>query len=470
MTPRPRPTGPSRLVTLLALTAMIAAAAVAAVSCGEDDGPGSGPSHGAGPTGGTRPGKAGATVNSSDPAATQVAQAGPGRPAPAASPLPGAQAAGPAAEETPAEPFTHPRQSFEAVRDLLIKSYYREGLTDEDLYRAAVRGMLEHVDPAMHKWNRLLPPRQLAQLHADLKGEIVGVGIEINFDSDTGHAEVLGVVPGTPAERGGLMRGDRIVNVNGKRFKGRSTMDIVAEMRGLAGQPVKLTVLRGDELLRFELVREKVAFVPVRWMALPDGIGYIHIQGFSEKTAPAVSSALDELEKLKVRALVIDLRTNQGGAFDEAVNTASLLLPEGTGIVRVRKRGQTEELHSSKGPGRLAQLPMAVLIEHATSSGGEFVAAALKEGRAATLVGHRTHGKWSVQKLWELENGYAVKYTVGLFESPSGQRYDRTGLPADVEVTMEARQVERTVGLRDATERLAADTQLRTAVRLLAAR
>jgi carboxyl-terminal processing protease len=310
----------------------------------------------------------------------------------------------------------------------------------------------------------------VAQMRADLRGEIVGVGVAIRFETETGHTIVTEVLPGTPAEKGGLLADDRIVNINGRTFKGQTSMDVIRAIRGPAGEPVKLTVLRNDELIKFELVRATVTYSPVRSMLLPDGIGYVLIHGFSAQTVPALKSALAELGEKKVRGLVFDLRDNQGGAFDETVATANLLLPEGTGIVRLKKRDQPEELMSSKGPAQLAGLPLVVLIDGRTSSGAELLAAALVEGRGAQLVGGRTLGKWSVQKLWDLSNGYALKYTVGLFETPSGQRYDGVGLAPDVEVAMEKAQIDRAQGVREPVRRLEIDGQLRAAVKLLGTR
>jgi carboxyl-terminal processing protease len=165
----------------------------------------------------------------------------------------------------------------------------------------------------------------------------------------------------------------------------------------------------------------------------------------------------------------VDLRRNPGGSFDSAVATAELLLPDDAGIVTLKKRGKDEEKHVAKGKGVLTTLPLAVLVSNGTSSGAEFVSAALQEGRHARLVGQHTTGKWSVQSLDDLPNGFAYKYTVSLFKTPSGRSFEGTGLTPDVEVAMDERDLPRASVAKPA-ERLAVDVQLRTAKELLRAR
>ena len=128
----------------------------------------------------------------------------------------------------------------------MLDEYYAAGLTEDDMYRAAARGMLERVDPKMKKWNKLLPPSELAFMRTDMKGELVGVGVQIKFESDTGWSDVLGVIAGSPAEKAGLMGGDKIVSVNGKLYKGMSTRDVVSDIRGKAGDTVTLTIYRNS--------------------------------------------------------------------------------------------------------------------------------------------------------------------------------------------------------------------------------
>ncbi len=369
----------------------------------------------------------------------------------------------------PTEKFSEPQKAFDTAKNVLLHDYYASGLTEEDLYRAAVHGMLADVDPRMHRWNKLLSPRAYADLANDLKGELVGIGVRMKFDPATGHSDVLSTIPGSPAEKAGLRATDTIVSVNGKLWKGKSEREVVDEIRGTAGEVVTLSVLRDDKILPFSIARAKVTFDAVSHEVV-DGVGYLSVHMFSEKTTRSIKTALDDFAAAHVRAVALDLRGNMGGSFDEAVHSAELFLPSGTPIVTLERRDGKMETTASKGAplAALASVPMVVLINHDTSSGAELVAGALSEQRHAKTVGTRTFGKWSVQSIDELGNGYAIKYTTALFHAPSGKSYDGVGIAPDIEVDADGAQIERAAQLTDPKARVAADIQLRTALSLLA--
>jgi len=387
--------------------------------------------------------------------------------------MPTSSRATPAAGDTaappkiPAEPFRDGARVFAQVKDALLAHYYREGIGEDDLYRAATEGMLEHADPAMSKWNKLLTPAELADLHADLKGEVVGVGVHIDFDPATGYSKVLSTLPGSPAERAGLAAGDLIVAVDGILFKNKSLRDVVNQIRGKAGDKVSLTVLRDQELVSLSMARESVAYESASHALLGEGVGVLRIRGFTEKTPGATKASLEALQAGGATALVVDLRCNPGGALDQAVTTAGLLLPAGAGVVTLQKRGEAPDVRKASGAAPLVDRPLVVLVNGSTGSSAEFLAAALSEVRHAPLVGQTTLGKWTAQTLDDLPNGYAMKYTVSLLRTPSGKSFEGVGLTPDAEVSMDDKQVEKASQIRAPAERLAADVQLRTAVALL---
>ena len=340
-------------------------------------------------------------------------------------------------------------------------------MSEDDLYRAAIKGMLEHVDPGHQKWNTLLSPDEVAALTADLHGEVVGIGAEIHIDDASGYTDVLGVFPGSPAEKAGLASGDKILDIDGKPLRGKTTKDILAEIRGKAGEAVALSILRDDKLFTVSVVREVVAYDVVRAFMLPESVGYLRVRSFNAKTRPAIDQAMTDLAARSARALVVDLRGNPGGGFDDAVASAEAWVPRGATIVKTQHRGEASKSFVAKGPATLGDAPMAVLVDGETSSGGEFVAVALVDARHAVAVGAKTFGKWTVQMLDELPNGYAAKYTVSLFRSATDANYDGVGYKPDVEVDMDPKQESAALHETDVTKRLALDSQLRTAVALL---
>ena len=400
-----------------------------------------------------------------EPSSTKTESAVASAAAPAAVPAKSAEPVD--VDEVPAERFTNGARAFGDVREALLKSYYADGLTEDDLYRAATAGMLEKLEPRMKKYNQLLGPREIAELRNDLHGEVVGIGVQISFDEASGYTDVLGALPGSPAEKAGLVTGDKIVTVNGKLFKGMHLTDVVADIRGKSGESVKLSVLHGDKLVSMTLVREKVQYESPIGQMFGDHLGYVRIPSFTEKTPAAVKDALTALERDGAKALVVDLRGAPGGSFEKAVETAELLVPAGAPIVALRKRGKKEELRSSTGRPILGNVPAVVLVDHDTASGAEFLAAALHDERHARLVGGRTFGKWSVQSLDDLPNGYAAKYTIGLFATPAGKSYEGVGLAPDIELATDGPSLGRALAAKPG-DRLAIDVPLRTAKELLA--
>jgi carboxyl-terminal processing protease len=387
-----------------------------------------------------------------------------------ASPASAPSSPAPAWEATvPVEPFANAAQNFDAARKALLGSYYSDSISEDDLYRAAVRGMVEYADPSMRQWNKMLPPSELAELRLDLQGELVGIGVKIDFDPATGYIDVKGTIPGSPAEHAGIAPPDKIVTVDGKLYKGRSMVDVVGDIRGKSGETVTLTILRGAGLVTVPVVRAKVTYNAVQDMVVADDVGYLRVPSFNAKTPSSLHDALTDLAGKHVRALVLDLRSNPGGSFDDSVAAASELAPVGATIASVNKRGKVEPIVPKAGAHApmLLDVPLAVLVDHDTSSSAELLAAAMQELRRATLVGARTHGKWSVQRIEDLPNGYALKFTVGLFASPSGKSYDGTGLAPDIEVDAASDAVQRALAESDPKARLAADVQLRTAVAVL---
>jgi carboxyl-terminal processing protease len=218
------------------------------------------------------------------------------------------------------------------------------------------------------------------------------------------------------------------------------------------------------------IVREHVVYDQVSSSFFPDDVGYIRIPSFNDRTPPMAKAALEDLGKRGAKALVIDLRQSPGGSFDRAVSVAELFLPDGAGIVTLKRRNKPEEKHVARGGGLLLDLPMAILVDHGTSSGAEFVTAALRDARHARVVGTRTKGKWSVQTVDDLPNGWAFKYTVSMFRTPSGEAFEGTGLPPDVEVTLDEKRLPEIYGAKTPEERIAKDVQYRTARELIVRR
>ena len=360
--------------------------------------------------------------------------------------------------------FADGEKTFREVRDLLAHDYVDDKLTDDKLWRAATEGLL--VGDGNGKWDKLMSPTELAELKADMAGEMVGLGIQMTADEASGVVTIERVIPNTAAAKAGLVAGDQILKVDGRPVRGIEEKTVARSIRGPAGTNVTLTVLRDSQIFTRTVKRAKFVFEPVTQLTLPNGVALVQVRMFSDKTPQLLRSALEKARAQGLKTLILDVRDNPGGLFERMVDCAGLVLPRNALVVTAQHRGgKSDEIRTSTDP-LVSGVPVAVLVNGDTASSAEMLAGAM-QAAGARVVGKRTMGKWNAQRLAELANGWAAKLTVAWFRPPSGAMLDGKGLEPDVEVEMSPKETTRIVLMRDAEKRLAADSQLRAAVNLL---
>jgi carboxyl-terminal processing protease len=302
----------------------------------------------------------------------------------------------------------------------------------------------------------------------DMKGELIGIGVSIRFDSPTGMASVNGLVPRSVAERDGIEVGDQIVSVDGKLYKGLQLRDMVHDIRGKAGESIRLKLLRGDKMITKDVVREQMPWSPVEFSMVGGKMGLLSIQYFNEKTVEAVTRALTRFRNDGGKSLIVDLRGNSGGLFDKELEVAGLFSPKGSVLVHIASRtGEEQAIRAEKSP-LIENIPVAVLVNEETASGGELLASSLADNLHAKLIGAKTHGKWNVQSIDDLPNGYAVKYTIKTFKSPGGKSYQDVGLEPDMAISPAGENVGKSdLSDTDFKKRLSQDAPLRAAFSIL---
>jgi carboxyl-terminal processing protease len=353
------------------------------------------------------------------------------------------------------------------TKALLLSEYVDDKLDAGALDLAAVQGMLTELNGGkVDGPNTLLDPRSGDELKRDLQGELVGIGTMIDYDETTGVARVDGLLPGSGAQAAGIERGDRILSVAGVGVQGRPLREVVNSIRGKEGTSVKLSLLRGASTVEKTVVRKRLTLTSVEHSTAGD-LGLLIIRMFNERTPGELEAALRAMSAAGAKRLLIDLRGNGGGLFEKSIASAELLLRKGSEIVRTIGRGQNTTRVVSKRDPVMGQVPMVVLINKETASSAEVLAEALRVSAGATLVGAKTFGKWRMERVRPLSDGYSLKYTIGLLQSPAGKTFDGVGVPPDVEVPAGADPVEHTRRLTDIDKRIEVDPQLKAAVHIL---
>ncbi|MBO8160952.1 MAG: S41 family peptidase [Thermosipho sp. (in: Bacteria)] len=275
------------------------------------------------------------------------------------------------------------------------------------------------------------------------EGEYGGLGIEVTYDSDMRAIKVISPMYGTPAWRSGLKAGDLIIQIDGTPVKEVSYIEAVNMMRGEPGTKVKITVLRGDEVLEFEMVREIIKIIPVKYGFIESEIGrigYVRLTRFNQPSASKLEEILTKIYDKGVVALIFDLRDNPGGLLDSAIDIASMFLDAGKLIVTVEPRVGAIERYESKG-NSFPKVPIVVLVNGGSASASEIVTGALKENNRAVIIGQKTFGKGSVQNGFPLSNGGVAFITIAHYKTPSGKDIHKVGIEPDILVTDEATKI-----------------------------
>ena len=319
---------------------------------------------------------------------------------------------------------------------LLVKRQYVDEKAFRDLIYGAIDGMLVSLDPH----SGFLKPQQYEELREDTSGHFSGIGIHVGIKD--GRILVLAPIDGSPAQRAGLLSGDKIVKIDGVPALGISMDETVRRLRGARGSKVTLTLEReGRDPFDVSLLREDVKVSSVKGVRiLREGVGYIRLTQFGEGSAPDFRKALLTLQEQKLTALVVDLRDNPGGLLSTAVEITGLLLPKGAAVVSVRGRDSSadDERHNADGTLHLNDLPLAVLINGHSASAAEIMAGALQDHHRAVIVGETSFGKASVQNIVRLTTRpeCAVRLTTAHYFTPAGRMIHGKGIVPDVVVPL----------------------------------
>ena len=315
------------------------------------------------------------------------------------------------------------------VRDDLITLYDGE-MDDEAMLEGALKGMVNSLgDP----YTVYMNSEEYKNLMSSISGSFKGIGVYIA--SKDNKVVVQSTIEGGPAEKAGIKSKDVIFSVDGEEIGG-DTDKAVALMKGEEIKTLDLVILRGEEKLQMNVTRADVKNVCVNGEMLNDEIGYIRLTSFDENAYKDFHAKLEELKKQGMKALVFDLRSNGGGLLTQAAKIASEFIPKDKIITYTIDKYEKREDVKSIG-GSAEGMPLVVLTDGYTASASEIVTGALRDYKAATIVGTKTYGKGVVQVPFELKSGDGgLKVTISKYYTPNGENINKVGINPDYEVEL----------------------------------
>ena len=348
---------------------------------------------------------------------------------------------------------------LESLQNLLEQRYIGE-MDEKKVEDAAAAAM---VDALGDRWSHY-QSAEIYELYQNvMSNTYVGVGMAISVSQDGQGLDITQVEDEGPAQKAGVLAGDRLVAVDGTDIRGMALSEAGQLLKGEEGTSVALTVVRDQQTLELSVERGRLKSVVTTGQLLPEGVGLITIANFDDRCAEETVKVIEQLRQQGATALVFDVRNNPGGYKRELVKLLDYLLPEGPLFRTVDYRGK-ERVDTSDAD--CLKMPMAVIMNLESYSASEFFAAALSEYDAAVTVGEKTFGKGYFQNTYELKDGSAVTLSIGQYYTPEGVSLAGVGLTPDVEVPLTEEQA---VALASGTLPVEEDPQIQAAIQAVKA-
>ena len=315
-----------------------------------------------------------------------------------------------------------------------IDDYYLNGIDNDKMKDGIYKGMVDSLgDPYTVYYNS----EEYKQFTSSSSGTYSGIGVAVSQNVTTGAITIVKTFKKGSGEKEGMKPGDVIYKVEGKKIEGLELSKVVSMIKGEEGTFVKVTVLRDGKEIEFNLERKKLEVDTVNYrMEDRSGkkIGYISVSEFDEVTASQFKNAISELNKEGMEGLVIDLRDNPGGLLDVTCEMLDRMIKKGLLVYTVDKNGKRVDEDATDSDS--FDKPVAILVNGNSASASEVFSGAMKDYKAATLVGTRTFGKGIVQSIVPFGDGTAMKVTVSKYYTPNGVNIHGTGIEPDVVVEL----------------------------------
>lgn len=303
------------------------------------------------------------------------------------------------------------------------------GLSTQGTVYEFVCGAISALDP----YSAFMSSNQYSETMSQIEGNFVGLGVELRTHAN--HLEIVSVIPGGSASKGGIVAGDKITSVDRQSVAEIGSERAADLMRGVEGSFVQLVLDRGQGPQAVDLERRRVEIPSVDHVDIVDangGVGYIRLTNFQKTTARDFDAAMWKLHRQGMRSLIVDVRGNPGGLLSASVEVADRFVGNGV-IVSTKGRNPMEDYTHRANVSSTWRVPLVVLVDENSASASEIFAAAIRDHHRGTIVGHRSYGKGSVQGIFPLNvSGGGVRLTTARFYSPTGKAISEVGVNADV--------------------------------------
>lgn len=349
-------------------------------------------------------------------------------------------------------------KKYKRVKDLLNDHYYKK-VDQNEMLEGSIAGMANSLnDP----YTVYFTKEQMMEFNEKSQGSYVGIGVSINLDDD-GLLTIVEPFPDSPAKEVGIMKGDKIIRVDDKDVTAiRDENLIISMIKGEENTKVKITVYRPSRgtPLDFTVTRKRIKIVNIDSEVLQGNIGYIKITMFDNEIAKYFGTHLNELLDKGIKGLIVDVRDNPGGDYDEVAAIADRLIPKGLIVYTEDRLGNRSEKNSDATE---LNIPLAILVNGHSASASEVLSGAVKDHEKGTLIGTRTFGKGLVQAVVNLDDGSGLKVTIARYFTPSGKCIHEEGIEPDIVIEPSEKYIDYPVSQIPREE----DVQLEKAVEVI---
>ncbi len=329
---------------------------------------------------------------------------------------------------------TDVEEKVDTINNLIDDNFYFDASDDSEREEYIYKGIMESLDDP---YSVYYTAEEYADMMDTSTGSYEGIGVSIQQNVETKTLTVIRVFQGSGAEDAGMLPKDVITAVDGKKLDGEDVSEVVTWIKGEPGTTVDVTVYRPSisEELTLTIERRTIDNSTVSYKMLDNGIGYIEVTDFYEKTAEQFGVAIADLQAQGMQSLIIDLRNNPGGYVHIVVDMCNQILSEGTIVYTEDKNGTVLESYEADSKQSL-DIPMVVLVNGNSASASEIFSGCMKDHGVATIVGTTTFGKGIVQQVIPLTDGSAVKLTIAKYFTPNGNDIHEKGIEPDVTVEL----------------------------------